>query len=81
MLPMELQERIARWRKAQRLSLNQLAKAAGTTPPAIAHIEHGRAQPSVRMLTAIVGGLGETMSRFYDDRALMAAERRARKAA
>jgi len=79
---MELSIRIARWRKARGLSLAKLANAAGTTAPAIAHIEHGRAQPSIRMLEAVVTkGLGETLSRFYDDKALVDAERRARKAA
>jgi transcriptional regulator with XRE-family HTH domain len=79
---MELSLRISRWRKARGLSLAKLAKAAGTTAPAIAHIEHGRAQPSIRMLDAVVAkGLGETMSRFYNDKALIAAERRASKAA
>lgn len=79
---MELSKRIGRWRAALGLSLSQVAKAAGTTAPAVAHIEHGRAQPSVRMLHALVmQGFGETMSRFYDDRALLGAERRARKAA
>ena len=54
---MSIGEAIRTRRVALRLSQRDLARAAGTTPAAISHIERGIRQPSAGLLARIAGDL------------------------
>lgn len=78
---MDLSIRMASWRHAKGLSQAPVAKAVGVGKSAVSMWETAHARPTIDNLERyVVQGLGETMSRFYDDGALAAERRKAAKA-
>ena len=71
---MHVGERVAAWRKAKGLTLQDLADAAGVTAPAVYQWENGlqrdgepwqEIKPSLDKLEKVVKALGISMERFY----------------
>lgn len=58
--------RLKELRSAANLSQRQLAEAAGVPHGQVSMIETGRSNPSVASLRRILGGLGVTMSEFFE---------------
>lgn len=66
--------RLRELRRAAGLSQRELARASGVPHGQIAMIETNRSNPSVASLRKILGGIGVTMSEFFEpDRAATAA--------
>lgn len=63
---MKIGEQIRQVRKAQGLTLRQVAQKVGLTPGAISQIECDRSNPSIGTLKAIADALGITMGSLFD---------------
>ena len=62
-----LGRRIRSFRKAQGMSLSELAEAVGVTPSAVSQIERDAVDPSLRTLRAIAGALDTPLSLVFAD--------------
>lgn len=66
MLEFNVSQRLREMRQAAQLSQRQLAEAAGVPHGQISMIETNRSSPSVASLRKILGGLGVSMSEFFE---------------
>ncbi len=60
----EIGEKLKRLRKEKKLTLRQLAQAAGCTDAALSKVERGEMTPTISLLKNVVNALGITLSEF-----------------
>jgi transcriptional regulator with XRE-family HTH domain len=63
----EIGHRVARWRAARGLTVDQLAGAAGVSRATVLRIEHATKSTGIDVLLQLATGLGLPVGRMLDD--------------
>ncbi len=63
---MEFGPRLKTWRKARQMTQVRLAKRAATTQSAVSRVERGDFEASARMESALIGALGISGRKFWN---------------